>query len=849
MRRALLAVLALWAAGSARAVDDHPESTWIGPQSRPQLSSSLSLSLSPSPSPSLSPSLSLSLSTVKLCIEDHPCQSCVRARVQLRARVLPRRMTIDFLIMDENRPWTVAVRYRNSSVQWVDYTPPFRSSEWKTLHSPLKRQHTPRTWELTYDCLEAREGQQVMATVDTGQTNQTQNATVERIQTGSMFNVSVDRHARSVTVSMSPGQVLRTRLCYKVNNLLCDDLPSPVSELVDFSQTPNVTLRLPHLLPCLCVEVYPDEGDHVRGINCPLQDWPWDTGDGDVWRSSTVTLLGRAPGSSALSLEWSSVCPLRPNASLCWRDGGSAGGPCRALDNAELQQQDSVYSVSGVDRHPRMCVQFFYKGSHHVECPFGSADTDWTVQVTPASSHVSVRITASSSLPSSVPASFSAVVCRPEGDVCVPVMPIHTASLDPDSRQTALNLTAGSVTVGLCVQVWRSDVQFSARRLVCPYGSQRRLGLVAMVAFIVMFSVAMLLFLGYRGIRWGLPGWLWQHRPVLLVSSSDWGPQVAAECALASLLQGELRCEVRLARWALGALARLGPMPWLYKQREEVGAAGGRVLIAWSPEARELYESWREEGGVDRERRGRMEKEEESDGSQRMGRGGKRGERSRSGAEAGGGGERERGRRKRRWRRGKKEEGTSGDGEKETRREGRGREEEALGRAGERKRVNREEKEQAGREGESLEGRGREHRRNSVTGVVLSAALACLHSELAEGGGAGGFVLVYFEGLGHSRDIPERLRALPRYKLPRDFAGLVGELNRAGGGRGGEGVRRGSGCWLCWTLLSKILALRLARQLGKWLGPQEESGEGQRSPGSPAEPLEEREELTISCPC
>lgn len=75
-------------------------------------------------------------------------------------------------------------------------------------------------------------------------------------------------------------------------------------------------------------------------------------------------------------------------------------------------------------------------------------------------------------------------------------------------------------------------------------------------------------------------------------------PQVSAVCALASLLQGELCAGVRMALWAqnTGGVTKLGPLPWLYGQCEAVRGAGGKVLIAWSPEAREAYRRWKKDG-------------------------------------------------------------------------------------------------------------------------------------------------------------------------------------------------------------------------------------------------------------
>ena len=99
-------------------------------------------------------------------------------------------------------------------------------------------------------------------------------------------------------------------------------------------------------------------------------------------------------------------------------------------------------------------------------------------------------------------------------------------------------------------------------------------------------------------------GWLCVRKQVLLVGSSEQSPHVTALCTLASILEGELNATVHLSLWAQSSqteagaqkgLADLGPLPWLYGQWEAVSKAQGRVLIVWSPEAKEIYKKWKEE--------------------------------------------------------------------------------------------------------------------------------------------------------------------------------------------------------------------------------------------------------------
>ncbi|CAB1329310.1 unnamed protein product [Coregonus sp. 'balchen'] len=321
------------------------------------------------------------------------------------------------------------------------------------------------------------------------------------------------------------------------------------------------------------------------------------------------------------------------------------------------------------------------------------------------------------------------------------------------TRETQLNLPLSFLTDGLCVQVWRSDPPQYGRRLLCPD------------SLTLLVTVAMLGRLIHYVTKNGVTGWLFIQRPVLLVCSSEQSAHVSPVCALASILQGELCAEVRMALWAQisngvgpgaversgAGVAELGPVPWLYGQWEAVREAGGRVLIIWSPEAKESYRSWREE----------------RDGKKT---GGSKGEEMRQG----------------------KMGGEDMEGLEKTR--------EKLEQAGMKKGVGWKEE---GRSGEV------ELEPSSVTGPVFRAALSCLQGALQGTGKSQGFALVYFQDLCHSRDIPKDLRGVPRYCLPRDFGGLIRELG--GTARGRNNV---IGSWHCWPrLLSKTLSLWLARRL------------------------------------
>lgn len=247
-------------------------------------------------------------------------------------------------------------------------------------------------------------------------------------------------------------------------------------------------------------------------------------------------------------------------------------------------------------------------------------------------------------------------------------------------------------------------------------------------------------------------GWLYIQKPVLLVCSSEQSAHVSAVCALASILQEELSATVHMALCAqskgrLGAgtgVADLGPLPWLYGHWEVMRKAQGKVLIIWSPEAKQTYEKWKEE----RSNTGKNERKKEEDSTAKV--------------------------------REEVEEDLKLNGRR-------------LGKC---------------KQGKTDCDWYSQNKPSAVIAPVFTATLACLEGTLQECKDQG-VAFVYFQGLGHNKDIPKAFRGVSRYCLPQDFRGLIQEL----GGMTRQ-TKTGQFRWHCWPrLLSKVMSVWLARQL------------------------------------
>ncbi|XP_077369328.1 interleukin-17 receptor E isoform X2 [Festucalex cinctus] len=573
--------------------------------------------------------------------------------------------------------------------------------------------NTLTSWELLCDCVEAKLRLPVTVSYSAASVRCSVNYTLA--DPAPSFSLSVDAASKSINVTVDSENRVAARWCYKQSAHYCVQRSHSSVTVIDPARSRSAILNIPHVLPCVCVQVYFLHGDTLRKSMCPLQNIPLPD-VGDVWLSSTVTLYES-------TLIWRSECPARTFpvvATLCWRRRQHV---CTHLLNSTLDSwedgSDLIFNISAVDKHPQMCVKFSLHGSYNISCPFQPDMSSWHVSLEAGPRALSVHIE------SLAPATFSAQLCVPSRSDCASRGPIWAVTVDAASE--------GRVTVPLdwpaeltCMQVWQSFPALHGRRILCPNDTRSRWGAQAAAAVIFLHMLALLAFFLHSLTKKGATAWLSIQKPVLLVCSSELSAHISATCALASLLRGDLSATVHVALCSASSqkradaesgVADLGPLPWLYGQWEAVREAQGNVLIVWSPEANG---KWRR--------------------------------RARSG----------------------------GDSPRGAARRGK------------------------------CQTPAMENEPSTVIEPVFAAALTCLEAALRQRKG-GGVALVYFRGMGRSGDIPEALRDVPRYCLPRNLGGLIWEL---GGLRG----TKGNFWWRCWRrLLAKGLSMWLARQLARKL--------------------------------
>ncbi|KAM6414028.1 LOW QUALITY PROTEIN: interleukin-17 receptor E [Rhynochetos jubatus] len=533
----------------------------LPPPAGPALSRPRCRPARPGPPP---PPPGLALSRARLCEPPRPCRPCLRVRLALPAAAPgrpaglggARGLQLSFLELRSNRAAWLRV--------W-------------------RRHRAPRgsTWQVQFDCFPAESGQQVLVSVrsipDQGWAI-SRRRLVATEPPGPVFSHAWVPAARAVEVRVPEGPAVAVRLCHQLA-LACEELPRPFHRQVLVPGGHGVSLPYEFLVPCLCIEASYPRRDSPRSRRCPFRDQPAAYGP-ELWSS---VRFHDYSGKDQMAMVLSGSCPLRPRASLCWREGAAAAAPCHDIPNSTATEEEQAYTLDEVDVHPQLCFRFSYGNSSHVECPH-RPETTWNVSVSARGLQLRLRLV------SSIPAAFSAALCQRRGARCDPQPPLYTVTQPEGSAPGELALLLPLRVLGSCVLVWRSDVRFARKQLLCPDVSHRHFGLLGLA--LALGLVVTLLLLNCRG-AWRPAAGPPAGRPVLLLYSPDSEEHLGRVCALAERLRAGLGCDVRLDLWEAGGVGRVGALPWLYAQRGRVGRQRGTVLLLWSRGSARLFRRWR----------------------------------------------------------------------------------------------------------------------------------------------------------------------------------------------------------------------------------------------------------------
>lgn len=387
---------------------------------------------------------------------------------------------------------------------------------------------------------------------------------------GPEFSFDLLPEARAIRVSIPPGPEVSVRLCHQWA-LECEELSSPfdVQKIVSWGHT--VDLPYEFLLPCLCIEASYLQEDTVRRKKCPFQSWP-EAYDSDFWKSVHFTDHSQQ---SQMVMALTLPCPLKLEASLCQRQGWHT--LCEDLPNATVQESDGWYVLEKVDLHPQLCFKFSFGNSSHVECPHQAAPS-WNVTMDTQAQQLILHFF------TRMHATFSAAWSHPGMGQDSLGPPVYSISQAQGSSPVTLDLIVPFLKPGGCVLVWRSDVQFAWKHLLCPDVSHRRLGLLILALLALTALLGVVLLLNCRRPLSGILTGRGRARPVLLLHAADSEAQRRLVGALAELLRAALGGgrDVIVDLWEGTRIARLGPLPWLWAARARVMRERGTVLLLWS---------------------------------------------------------------------------------------------------------------------------------------------------------------------------------------------------------------------------------------------------------------------------
>ncbi|XP_076972713.1 interleukin-17 receptor E isoform X2 [Tamandua tetradactyla] len=383
---------------------------------------------------------------------------------------------------------------------------------------------------------------------------------------GPEFSFDLLPKARAIRVIIPPGPDVSVRLCHQWA-LECEDLSSPFDTQEIVSGGHTVDLSYEFLLPCLCIEASYLQEDTVRRKKCPFKSWPEAYGS-DFWKSVHITDYSQH---NQMVMALKLHCPLKLEASLCQRQGRRP--LCEDLPNATARESDGWYVLEKVDLNPQLCFKFSFGNSSHTECPHKTVSS-WNVSMDTQAQQLILHFS------SRVHATFSAAWSHPDSRQDSFVLPVYSVSQTQGSSPVTLDLIIPFLRPGACVLVWRSDVQFAWKHILCPDVTHRHLGLLILALLVLTTLLGIVLILTQRCLLSGTD----QARPVLLLHAADSEAQRRLVGALAELLRTALGGgrDVIVDLWEGTRVARMGPLPWLWAARARVARERGTVLLLWS---------------------------------------------------------------------------------------------------------------------------------------------------------------------------------------------------------------------------------------------------------------------------
>ncbi|XP_072791065.1 interleukin-17 receptor C isoform X2 [Taeniopygia guttata] len=337
----------------------------------------------------------------------------------------------------------------------------------------------------------------------------------------------------------------------------------------------NYVLPADEVLPCLCLQVWPETRDPLRTTLCPFYH------DAEAWERlwAQSQLVLHVEG-QVLTCSLSAPCDLLAELVPCWQPVPS--GPCQPLPGLQQPAGGKGPQEFGELRpHPNLCVQVWSGGQ---------------VRLTQC-----LRDRALPGRPDDLlllEHGGNASLCAVERGACTPLASFtsrgagHPGLLEQDLQQ--------DVAVGQCQQLWHPSNRTGVVLWACPLHKYLRThwALVWMGVLLGAACLLLLLLLKKEDVK----GWLkslragygskgvLQGRRALLLHAAEPVAERAA-CALMAALQS-LGLTVVAAPGGGSGVAALGPLPWLHAQHHRALRDKDTIILLLSPAAVAAAQQW-----------------------------------------------------------------------------------------------------------------------------------------------------------------------------------------------------------------------------------------------------------------
>ncbi|KAM4769447.1 interleukin-17 receptor C [Cyanocitta cristata] len=344
---------------------------------------------------------------------------------------------------------------------------------------------------------------------------------------------------------------------------------------VTASSPMSYVLPADEVLPCLCLQVWPETQDPLRATMCPFSH------DAEAWERlwAQSQLVLHIEG-QVLTCSLSAPCDLLAELVPCWQPLPS--GPCQPLPG--LQQPaggQGPQEFGGLRPHPNLCVQV-WSGGH--------------VRLTQC-----LRDRALPGRPDDLlllEHGGNASLCAVERGACTPLASFtstgagHPGLLEQDLQQ--------DVAVGQCQQLWHPANSTGVALWACPLHKYLRTHWALVWMGVLLGAACLLLLLLMK--KEDMKGWLkslragcgskgpLQGRRALLVHAAEPVAERAA-CALMAALHS-LGLTVVAAPGGGSGVATLGPLPWLHAQHHRALRDSDTIILLLSPAAVAAAHQW-----------------------------------------------------------------------------------------------------------------------------------------------------------------------------------------------------------------------------------------------------------------